>query len=191
MAFDDIGRKRRGRKFEEIEVAPNSDLQDSHMNELLTKLSSYNLFNYLLPGVLFAVLASETTPYQPIQKDIVTGVFLYYFLGMVVSRFGSLVLGPVLKGVSFIRFADYKSFVAASKKDPLIEVLSEANNTYRTLCSLFSLLLLMKLYAKIEGRLPFLKGWDMTLLVVSLFVMFLFAYRKQTSFVVKRIKANE
>jgi hypothetical protein len=105
------------------------------MNELLTKLSSYNVFNYLLPGVLFAVLASETTPFQFIQKDIITGVFFYYFLGLVVSRFGSLVIGPILKHLSFIKFADYKAFVAALKKDPQIEVLSEANNTYRTICS--------------------------------------------------------
>src|ERR1700693_3580349 len=98
------------------------------MNELLTKLSSYNLFNYLLPGVLFAVVASEATPYQFVRKDIVTGLFLYYFLGLVVSRFGSLVIGPILKSLSFIKFADYKAFVAASKKDAQIEVLSDAYN---------------------------------------------------------------
>ena len=161
------------------------------MSELLTKLSSYNLFNYLLPGVVFAILASQTSGYQLIQRDIITGVFLYYFLGMVVSRFGSLVLDPVLIRLSFVKFADYKHFVVASKKDPQLEILSEVNNTYRTLCSLFTLLLMLKLYAQIEGRFPSIRAWDATLLMVSLFVMFLFAYRKQTSFVVKRIKANE
>ena len=50
---------------------------------------------------------------------------------------------------------------------------------------------MLKLYAKIEARFPFLKEWDTTLLIVSLFVMFLFAYGKQTSFIVKRIRANE
>jgi hypothetical protein len=30
--------------------------------ELLSKLSSYNLFNYLLPGVIFGVLAGKTAP---------------------------------------------------------------------------------------------------------------------------------
>jgi hypothetical protein len=161
------------------------------MNELLTKLSSYNLFNYLLPGVIFAILVSQTTSYQLLQKDIITGVFLYYFLGLIVSRFGSLVIGPVLKSLSFVKFEEYKAFVIASKKDPQIEVLSEANNTYRTFCSLFSLLLMLRVYAKIEAKVSFLRGWDATLVIVLLLVMFLFAYRKQTSFVVKRIKANE
>lgn len=161
------------------------------MNELLTKLSSYNFFNYLVPGVIFAFLASEVTRYQLIQKDVIVGVFLYYFLGMVVSRFGSLVISPLLKILSFVKFEDYKAFVLASKKDPQIEVLSEVNNTYRTLCSLFTLLLLLKSYTKIEARFSFLRDWNATILIVSLLVMFMFAYRKQTAFVVKRIKANE
>jgi hypothetical protein len=161
------------------------------MNELLTKLSSYNLFNYLLPGVIFAFLASATTGYELLQKEILTGVFLYYFLGMVVSRFGSLVIDPVLIRLSFVKFGDYKHFVLASKKDPQLEILSEVNNTYRTLCSLFALLLMLRFYAKIEARFPSIRAWDVTILMVLLFVMFLFAYRKQTSYVVKRIKANE
>lgn len=161
------------------------------MNELLTKLSSYNLFNYLLPGVLFAVLASEATPYQLLRKDIVPGLFLYYFLGMVVSRFGSLVISPLLKSLKFVRFAEYKSFVAASKKDPQIEILSEVNNTYRTICSLFALLLLLKIYAKIEASLPWLRDREATLVLALLLIMFLFAYRKQTSFIVQRINAND
>ena len=161
------------------------------MNELLTKLSSYNLFNYLLPGVLFAVLASEMTPYHLLQKDLVAGLFLHYFFGMVVSRFGSLVISPVLKVIKFVRFADYKSFVVASKKDPHIEILSEANNTYRTISSLFTMLLMLRIYSKIEAGLPWLREREATLLVLLLLVMFLLAYRKQTSFIVKRIRANE
>src|SRR5882724_7967172 len=115
------------------------------LNELLNKISSYNLFNYLLPGILFAVIASKLTRYSFLERDVIVAAFLYYFIGLVVSRFGSLVVEPLLKRSGFIKFADYKSFVAASKQDSKIELLSEANNTYRTLCALFILLLLLKL----------------------------------------------
>jgi len=148
------------------------------------------LFNHLLPGIIFAVLAGEIIHYPIVQRDILTKAFLYYFLGLVVSRFGSLVIEPLLKRLSFVRFGDYKDFIAASKKDAQLEVLSEANNTYRTLSSLFSLLLMLKVYVKIEGRFPFLREWDATILAVLLLVMFLFSYRKQTSYITKRIKAN-
>jgi hypothetical protein len=160
------------------------------MNELFDKISSYNVFNYLLPGIIFAVLAGEIVHYPIVRPDIFTGVFLYYFLGLVVSRFGSLMIEPLLKRLSFVEFADYKDFVGAAQKDQKLEVLSEVNNTYRTLASLFSLLILLKLYVKLEGRFPYLKEWDATILAVLMLIMFLFSYRKQTSYITKRIKAN-
>ncbi len=120
------------------------------MKDLLSKLSSYNLFNYLLPGIIFVVLAKDLCNYSFIQQDIVIGVFLYYFIGLVISRFGSLVIEPLLRHVSFLKFADYKDFVAASKIDEKIELFSEVNNTYRTLCSLFILLGLLKIYGGVK-----------------------------------------
>ncbi len=163
---------------------------ESAMNELLAKLSSYNVFNYLLPGIVFAILAGDIIHYPIIQKDIVTGAFFYYFVGLVVSRFGSLIIEPLLKWLRFVKFADYKDFVAASQKDAKLDVLSEVNNTYRTLASLISLLLLLKLYMKIEERFPRLNEWNWTVLAVLLLVMFLFSYRKQTSYITRRIAAN-
>lgn len=160
------------------------------MNSLLDKLSSYNLFNYLLPGIIFVVLVKEFTHYSLIQQDIVIGVFLYYFIGLVISRFGSLVIEPALRRVSFLHFADYKEFVLASQKDERLELLSEVNNTYRTLCSLFTLLILLKLYDLVASCYPALKDWNATILVALLLIMFLFSYRKQTQYITKRIKAN-
>jgi hypothetical protein len=160
------------------------------MKDLLSKLSSYNLFNYLLPGIIFVVLAKEVTGYSFVQQDIVIGVFLYYFIGLVISRFGSLAIEPLLRRLSFLQFADYKDFVAASKKDEKLELLSEVNNTYRTLCSLFMLLILLKLYETIESRFPALKDWNAAVLGALLLLMFLFSYRKQTQYITKRIKAN-
>ena len=161
------------------------------MGELIDKISSYNLFNYLLPGVLFSVIASKLTHYSFLEHEVVVAAFLYYFIGLVVSRFGSLVVEPMLRAVGFVKFADYESFVSASKKDPKIEVLSEANNTYRTLCSLFILLLLLKVYEKLPSRCSLLERSGVIVLVVLLLLTFVFAYRKQTEYVKKRIKATE
>ena len=161
------------------------------MKQLLDKLSSYNLFNYLLPGIIFVVIASKVTHYDFIQGDIVIGLFLYYFIGLVISRFGSLVIEPILKRFSFIQFADYKDFIAASKKDEKIDLFSEVNNTYRTLSALFILLLLLKVYEEIECKYHVLKERGVIILIVLLLVTFLFSYKKQTIYVTKRIKANQ
>lgn len=157
------------------------------MKDLLDKMSSYNLFNYLFPGILFAILSKEITTYSFLQENLITGAFVYYFIGLVVSRFGSLLIEPILRKLSFLKFSDYEEFISASKKDSKIELLSEINNMYRTLSSLFILLLLLKLYELIESKLPILKDWNSYILLVLLLFMFLFSYRKQTNYMIKRI----
>ena len=160
------------------------------MKELLDKISSYNLFNYLLPGVLYAFIASELTTVNLIQKDLIVGAFLYYFIGLIISRIGSIIIEPLLKYLSFIRFADYKEFVQASKKDSKIEILSEANNMYRTFISLFLTLGFTVLYSFFELKYPFIREWVLGSVIFLIFIMFLFAYRKQTKYITKRIKSN-
>jgi hypothetical protein len=158
------------------------------MNLLLEKLSSYNIFNYLFPGVVFVVIAESLTTFSFIQKNIVIGLFLYYFIGLVISRIGSLVIEPFLKRIRFITFVKYSDFVNASKMDKKIELFSEINNMYRTLCSLFLLLIATKIYEEIAIAIPVIDKWSMEILTVSLFFLFVFSYRKQTIYITKRIK---
>lgn len=160
------------------------------MKEIIDKITSYNLFNYLLPGVLFAIILDKFTIYSFTQDNLIVGAFIYYFIGLVISRFGSLIVEPVLKKISFIKFSEYKEFISASKKDPKIELLSESNNMYRTFSSMLILLMLLKFYELIEIEFQILKIWSPYILVGLLLIMFLYSYRKQTEYVTKRIKAN-
>jgi hypothetical protein len=160
------------------------------IKDILDKISSYNIFNYLLPGILFVFLTKEITGYNLIQENNLIGAFLYYFIGMVVSRFGSLFIEPFLKKVRFLKFSDYKSFVIASQKDNKIELLSEVNNTYRTILSMFLLLIFEKIYLLVKTYYGL--QHETTLIILTLFItmLFLFSYRKQTNYITKRIEAN-
>jgi glycerol uptake facilitator-like aquaporin len=160
------------------------------MKEIVDKLSSYNFFNYLLPGTLFVVILDKITSFSFVQKDIIVAAFLYYFVGLVISRFGSLIVEPLLKKSSFLKFTDYKQFVIASKKDPKIDLLSEANNIYRSFTAMLILLTLLKFYDLIRTSNKSLENYDPYLLIGILLIMFLFSYRKQTNYITKRINAN-
>ncbi|WP_109488533.1 hypothetical protein [Occallatibacter savannae] len=160
------------------------------MNELLSKISSYHLFNYLLPGSLFAVVATELTHRQFVQQNLVLGLFVYYFYGLIISRIGSLFVEPFLKWVRFVRFAEYRDFVAACKKDPKIDELSETNNMYRTLCTLLITLILLGGIVLLEERYPGLKRAELPTLTLVVFGLLLFSYKKQTGYITKRVKAN-
>ncbi len=161
------------------------------MKEILDKISSYNLFNYLLPGVIFPFIASKKTAINLLQNDLITGAFVYYFIGLVISRFGSLVIEPILKKTKFVIFADYKDFVTVSQIDTKLDTLSEANNMYRTLMSMFLLLIFSDIYSLLILKFPITKKWSLILLVILLFIMFLFSYRKQTNYITKRINASK
>lgn len=158
------------------------------MKELLQKLSSYNIFNYLLPGVLFVGIAEKLTSYSFIHDDILIGLFLYYFLGLIISRIGSLFVEPLLKFIKVVRFADYQDYVEASKLDSKISLFSEQNNMYRTLCSLFVVLIFVKIYDEIKDILPWSADTSGSIFLLLLLVLLLLSYRKQTQYVVQRIK---
>jgi hypothetical protein len=158
------------------------------MKEIFEKITSYNLFNYLLPGVLFVVILSKFTSYSFIQDNLITGAFVYYFIGLIISRFGSLVIEPILKKISFLKFAKYEDFVSASKKDPSIDAFSEINNMYRTFVAMFILVGLIRIYQIVEFKFSILAEWSPYILILLLFIMFILSYKKQTDYIRKRIK---
>lgn len=160
------------------------------MQDLLGKISSYNLFNYLFSGVLFVILSSALTNHSFFQEDLIIGAFLYYFIGLVVSRIGSLIIEPILKILSFIKFESYSNFVIALKKDPGLDVLSEVNNMYRSLVSVCVSVILLIIYDAFGTRFAWLHSLQTYFLLLFLLTLFLFAYRKQTGYITKRIKAN-
>ncbi len=160
------------------------------MKEIIDKISSYNLFNYLFPGVIFILLLREITHYDLIQENNFIGAFLYYFVGLIVSRFGSLIVGKILQKLKFIKFVEYSDYVLASDKDNKIELFSEVNNMYRTIISLLILLLLSKGYESINEYFEFSKEISIILLIILLIGVFIFSYKKQTGFVVKRVETR-
>jgi len=159
------------------------------MKEIIEKLSSYNLFNYLFPGILYVIIVKKITTYNLIQENILIGVFLYYFIGLVISRIGSLLIEPILKKIAV--FADYSDFISASKEDNKIELFSEVNNMYRTLISLFVVILVSKLYDILSNNYNFLKIVLPYLLVIALLILFVFSFKKQTAYIVKRVNNHK
>lgn len=161
------------------------------MKEILDKVTSYNLFNYLLPGTLFIVILDGFTQYSFTQDNLIIAAFVYYFAGLIISRIGSLVIEPILKKSKFVEFAEYKDFVMASKSDPKLEYLSETNNMYRTFISMLVLLFLFKLYELFSYHSVFLTTHEDSLLILALLIMFAFSYRKQTSYIKARAETHK
>lgn len=158
------------------------------MKELLEKISSYNLFNYLLPGVVYSAIMETWSNVQLMHENLLISAFLAYFIGLVISRLGSLIVQPILEKVGFITFADYGDYTAVEKEDAKLEILSESNNMYRTLISLFLTILLSRSYLGISEKYGYEGATHLWILSLFFLILFLFSYRKQTSYITKRIK---
>ena len=150
------------------------------MSELLQKLSTYNIFNYLFPGVVFVILLNRYTEINLVVDDVILGMFLYYFFGLVLSRIGSILIEPALRSTKIVEFSDYARFVRASKLDDKIELLSEVNNMHRTIIAMLVVLLAISIC---NGSVTCL----LTTGLLGIVILFILSYRKQTSFITKRI----
>ena len=157
------------------------------MKSVIERLSSYNIFNYLLPGVLFAGLGEQITSFSLVHKDWIIGMFIYYAAGLVISRIGSLILEPLLKKIKFVQFADYKKYVEAVEIDPKIEILSEQNNMFRTLSALLISLVFLKICDELKHLWPLSDDVNGFIILAVLLLTFLLSYRKQTQYVAKRV----
>ena len=159
------------------------------MESLLERISSYNIFNNLFPGALFVYLLEKSTSVILSVDDIVKNVVLYYFVGLVIGRIGSILLEPLLRFIRVVRFVPYSDYLAACRKDSKIEILQESANMYRTLLSM-SLLYLLSLYV-----MGFLTGHEYVFSkYAALFfvIMFIISYIKQIRYIVSRVdKVND
>lgn len=159
------------------------------MEKLLEKISAYQFLNYLIPGLIFVYSIEYLGIYDLQDDNVLLMLFGGYFAGMVLSRIGSLIFEKYLLEWKFVEFAPYKDFKEAESKDSKITTLSTENNTYRTLLATFFVLFIIYGISLIPCVSDFMHSKWMWLVVLALLcVLFLFSYKKQTSYVRKSVE---
>lgn len=171
------------------------------VDNLTDKISSYNIFNNLLPGIVFCFILKNTTRFSISNGDFFENLFVYYFVGMVTSRIGSLIVEKILSSVkikkhdkskeSFITIPDYDKYIFASENQPFIKTLRETNNICRTMVSVTLLLIIVKIYDmflhdKLLGLIN--KEWLILLSFIILMIIFIASYKKQSAYVYERVE---
>ena len=153
----------------------------------LGRISNYNLLNNLIPGAILCVLLKYLAGYDLMNVGTLELLVIFYFVGMVNGRIGSLIVEPFLKWIKLVTFRDHKQFVEAEQKDKKIVYLSETNNMYRSMISVAFTALLVKLYhvgVDLHWDWGSVSEW---VVLVAMLILFSCAYRKQTKYIVSRI----
>lgn len=159
------------------------------MSNVIEKLGSYQIITNLLPGTFFGIALELILGIGITSLSITEKIVIYYFIGLILNRIGSLVVNPILKKCKVIVEVPYQEYVKAVKKDSKIDILSETNNYFRTL--LAGTILLLIIYICMNSGIIWkwlVSNWRWSLLV-CLIIMFVFAYRKQTDYVRRRVEA--
>ena len=160
------------------------------METIIDKLSSYNIFNYLFPGVVFCLGFSYLTNITILPTDSLLNLFFYYFVGMVISRIGSLIIEKLLLKIKYVKYTNYKDFQIAEAVDQKLQTLLEIANMYRTIISMILLLLifycvfLILNYSSISG---FRFCYNIIALLLLL-VLFIISFKKQVLYITKRVE---
>ena len=158
---------------------------------ILEKLSQYNFLTNILPGTVLCIILKYLVGYDWLLPDTYLAGILFYFVGMVNSRVSSLIVEPFLKWTKWLIFAPYPDFVKAEQKDSKITLLSQENNTYRSYVSVMFISIVAYLYKNYLAVFDFIKENETVILLALIGLLFLCAYRKQTSYVKKRVEANK
>ena len=159
------------------------------MNSIIEKLGSYQIMTNLLPGAFFGLgikfFLGLNLPTENIGEDII----IFYFIGFIINRIGSLVVESVFKKIRFVKYVPYLDFAKAVKSDSKIDTLSEMNSYIRSLLTCVLLFpVVWILYVLSLRWIWFSVNWKWCAIIL-LFVLFLFSYRKQTCYVCKSVEA--
>lgn len=157
------------------------------MEKFFDKISSYNLLNNVLPGAILCYLINIYWDTNILGSNIIESIFIYYFIGVIISRIGSVIVEPFCKKCKWVEFADYNKYIVASRNDSKLEILSETNNMFRTMLAMCLLLLVGKLYLYVCLKIQFVKIVEKEILLFALSILFACSYRKQTKYIKSRV----
>ena len=157
------------------------------MDIILKKISSYQIVNYLFPGICFVWLSDilSLVKFNLSTYTIIEKLFIYYFIGMTISRIGSIFIEKFLIYIKFIIYADYQKYIIAEKKDPKISTLLESNNNYRSFTSMMLIIILFFIYNYINQITC--NNILIFIVLCIIFILFLMSYKKQTAYIKKRV----
>ena len=159
------------------------------MEALMNKLTTYEIFTNLFPGVLFYYFLDFLVEVENKVVDILFILFLSYFLGMFLSRIGSLVIETLFDKLKIIDKAKYEDYVKAELKEKECKTslfaLVEKSNIYRTLIATFLLMFVIYLFLYIIN-----KSGNLLLLCSFLVFVFVFSlsYKKQVKYIKERVR---
>ena len=168
------------------------------MEKLIERISVYEILNNIIPGTIYVILVEKMTFFRIRTNNIWLDIVLYYFIGLIIGRVGSLVIERFLKRIKWVQFSPYSEYVKAEQKDFRVREMTTINNMYRTYASVALCFLFTEVCSQIWTITQGMNWKGLVaryVLGIVLLVLFIISYFKQTKYVYDRVdtinKANK
>ena len=148
----------------------------------------FSMIGNFISGVIFGYYLNDIIGIRILGKDMIFNICICYVVGLLVSRFGTLVVEKVLKKLKCINFANYTDYVVASKKDETLRFLSQINNFFRTIIAMVFLMITAYVLSFFKAYLIEYKTPLTIILGVLVLVLMICSYKKQTEYINKRVQ---
>lgn len=158
------------------------------MEKIIEKISSYHIFNNLVPGYLFLIISEQIIEKKLIIDNIVYSFFAAYFIGIIISRLSSLVVEKMINKLWNLKKEPYEKYIEANKKDTKIEILNQDRNMYRSLCTLMIIELVLKGIVMFNVSSLINRDFAILLIFLVLAILFAFSFVKQNKYISSRVK---
>lgn len=96
---------------------------ESSLNNMIEKISSYEIFNNIILGVIYSVLTEKLTRSHISTENVFMNIVLLYFIRLVIGRIGSISSDFIdwcfkkFGWKSFLHFAPYSDYITVERKD--------------------------------------------------------------------------
>lgn len=142
-----------------------------------------------ISGVIFGYYLNDIIGIRILREDMIFNICICYVVGLLVSRFGSLVVEKVLKKLKCINFVDYKAYAVASKEDVTLRFLSQINNFFRTIIAMVFLMITTYVLSFFKEYLIEYKTPLTIILGVLVLALMICSYKKQTGYIKNRVQS--
>jgi hypothetical protein len=164
-------------------------------------ISSFNLINFFVPGVLFIFILNKTTNLLNLPQDTTTLIILYYIAGIAVNRFGSLYIRKMLKFFSLIKETEdahrgqrYENYIDAKRYDHELKEITQMSDLYKTFIAVIFLSVAFNIYEEIRSCCAILVQYEYLIFTLLILLLALKSYIVQDDYIQKRVarfvKAN-
>lgn len=160
------------------------------IEKIIEKLGMYNIFTNIIPGYVFLFVNSYYFNFK--INNVVTITILSYFLGLTISRIGSITIGNILLKFSKEKGELYSKYIEATERDEKIELLLQERNSYRTYSTLFLICFIEYLcnIIRIKYSIPNDICYIIIFVILILILIYSISFCKYNKYIAERIRIN-